>query len=439
MSPSTRILAPIGLASTDADALAALIAQVPAEHGAWRIGDVADADLVVVDLDSTDGVIGQADAITQDIPCVALDVPGGLARPLGVDALVAVLASVPARPRRAVFESVLMPPAAQASPSARSAGDMGDGPITRGSLQFGFAEPEDDTEIPFDQLFSPDLVGRIPDGNAGSATVVVDSTVAIGPDASAHGDAVTPAAPAADFAAGADADVASVSIENAVVNTDAPVAAPVTQRVDGEGRTAPFAADGAPAGDASATDAPAPAVAAKPAAPRASYPLVEYLTGKLIGLPSRIAPAGLPALVLDPQQQAFHADGDLATLAGYFELLLPRTQWMAVLPSQLAEVRARVPGRPYAVLRFWHALRGAARSLAPHLDPGGTYALRGDLPLAADLPRVQRVLAALAVPRGLAEVASQSGTSVVEVYEVVSALDAIGQLAWTPRKRPGTR
>jgi hypothetical protein len=112
---------------------------------------------------------------------------------------------------------------------------------------------------------------------------------------------------------------------------------------------------------------------------------------------------------------------------------------MAVLPSQLAEVRTRVPGRPYAVLRFWHALRGAGRSLAPHLDPGGTYALRGDLPLGADLPRVQRVLAALAAPRGLAEVASQSGTSVVEVYGVVSALDAIGQLGWTPRKRPGSR
>jgi hypothetical protein len=91
------------------------------------------------------------------------------------------------------------------------------------------------------------------------------------------------------------------------------------------------------------------------------------------------------------------------------------------------------------VLRFWHALRGAGRSLAPHLDPGGTYALRGDLPLGADLPRVQRVLAALAAPRGLAEVASQSGTSVVEVYGVVSALDAIGQLGWTPRKRPGSR
>ncbi len=433
MSPSTRTLAPIGLAPTDADTLALLIAQLPAAHGAWRIGDVADADLVVVNLDSTDGVIGQADAITQDIPCVALDVPGGLARPLDAAALAAVLAAVPARPRRAVFDSVLMPPAAQASTSANSVGDIGDGPITRGSLQFGLAEPEDDTEIPFDQLFSPDLVGRIPDGNAGSAPVLVEPMVAIEPDARAHGNT------AADHAALVDADLPAGPVDGAVLTVDTVAADPVTQRADGEARPAAAVDDRAAAGDAPAADAPAPPVAAKPAAPRASYPLVEYLTGKLIGLPSRIAPVGLPALVLDPQQQVFHAESDLATLAGYFELLLPRTQWMAVLPSQLAEVRARVPGRPYAVLRFWHALRGAGRSLAPHLDPGGTYALRGDLPLAADLPRAQRVLAALTVPRGLADVASQSGTSVVEVYEVVSALDAIGQLAWTPRKRPGVR
>jgi hypothetical protein len=436
MSPSHRILAPVGLAPADFAALAALVAQVPVAQGAWRIGDVSDADLVLVDLDTTDGVIGQADAITQDIPCVALDVPGGLARPLSVDALAAVLANVPARSPRVVVDAVVPPPPSPAAQSERYAAETLDAPITRGTLQFGLAEPDDDADMPFDQLFSPDLVGRIPDGNAGSATGTVEPMVPVGPEVRIED------VPSGGPASGDVAVVAPGMMDATVPVVEA--SAPPVPVGDGEDGSVPSAANArptSPPGDAGVAK-PAPALAAvvpKPAAPKASYPLVEYLTGKLIGLPSRVAPGGLPAIVLDPQRQVFHAEGDLAALAPYFDLLLSRTQWLAVLPSQLADVRVRVPGRPYAVLRFSHALRSAGRSLASHLDPGGTYALRGELPLEADLPRVQRVLAALAAPRGLAEIASQSGTSVVEVYEVVSALDAIGQLAWTPRKRPGAR
>jgi hypothetical protein len=99
-------------------------------------------------------------------------------------------------------------------------------------------------------------------------------------------------------------------------------------------------------------------------------------------------------------------------------------------------VRKEVPARPFDLLRWYHALRTQPQKLSPHLDPGGIYRLRTPLELTKDHPRGARIAAAMGTPKGLAEIASASATSVVEVYGVVSAFDAIGYLDWQPRAKP---
>jgi hypothetical protein len=199
-----------------------------------------------------------------------------------------------------------------------------------------------------------------------------------------------------------------------------------------EPAAAPAAATPAPA----TPPAPEP-VRAAPLAERAAYPLADYLSSALIGLPSRIALPGAPALVIDPQARSYHSTGDLAALEPYLQQRIPRTDWTALLPSMLKAVRAEVPARSFDLLLWYVALRGTER-LAPHLDPGGTYRLKRALDLSRDHPRGAKVAAAMAVPRALHEIATLSATSVVEVYRIVSAFDAIGYLEWQPRARVRT-
>lgn len=423
MNPSPRILAPVGLAEADVAALAALLPQVAERAGPWCLGDAARADLLLVDLESTDGVIAQAEALIGNVACIAVDQPGGLARPFVLDALVRVLDGVVGRDRPPAADPAGRPASSVVpahAPPATVAAPPVLGPIARGSLQFGLADADADGEISFEELYSPDLIDRIPDGNAvESATPAAPATADTGRDTEAvREESATQTTPIAADTSGPGTAGAGVAASVGATGAAEP-----------EARTAPLAP-------------PTAAEAAGRVLPKAAYPLIEYLTGTLIGLPSRIAPPGLPPLVIDPQARVFHAEGDLEALAPYHDLPLPRTQWLAVMPSQLAAIRQQIPARPYALLAFHHALRQAGRRLAPHLDPGGSYALKEGLPLGGDLPRVGRVLAVLGAPggpRGLAEVASQSTTSVVEVYAVVSALDAIGLLIWTPRRRAGAR
>jgi hypothetical protein len=165
--------------------------------------------------------------------------------------------------------------------------------------------------------------------------------------------------------------------------------------------------------------------------------LADYLSSALIGLPSRIALTGAPALVIDPQARSYHSTGDLAALEPYLRQRIPRTDWTALLPSMLKAVRAEVPARSFDLLLWYAALRGIER-LASHLDPGGTYRLKRALDLSRDHPRGARVATAMAAPRALHEIATLSATSVVEVYRIVSAFDAIGYLEWQPRARART-
>ena len=157
-------------------------------------------------------------------------------------------------------------------------------------------------------------------------------------------------------------------------------------------------------------------------------PLRDYLHKNLLGGPARAALAGAPELVLDPKERSFHAKGGLAALAAYCQADLARAAWQPVTTQDLARLRAQQPARPYAHLQWLDAFVQAGGRLARHLDPGGRFRLKGSALTDADVPHHARIVAALAAPAKLNEIAAASGAPMAAVFDLVSAYDAIGQI-----------
>jgi hypothetical protein len=357
----------------------------------WMLGDAAAADLVVFDPAHADGAVAAAAA--RGVPCVAIDADDEvelmLMRPFEIDGLMQLLVGAQSRlPER---------------PAALTANVVG------GAMQFGFGKQEaleaGGLGVSLEDFFTADLIGLIPNAKPGetsssaprwSARPTDDTllaAVAALPSAALSGDAQPPAA----------------------------VAPPVA------------IAPAAPALEAAIAElAQAPA----PVASRAHYPLLDYLQDGLIGLPSRIALDGAPPLVLDPATRSFHAAATLRELEPYLDTPLSRTQWAALLPSQLAALRGQQPGRPYDLLRWYQALRRVPPGVPPGVDPSASYRLAQPLDIAGNHLRAARIVAAMDVPRGIGEIANRSGCSVMEVYAVLGAFAAIGRLEQHARQRP---
>ena len=156
------------------------------------------------------------------------------------------------------------------------------------------------------------------------------------------------------------------------------------------------------------------------------HPLRDYLRKNLLGGPARAALEGAPELVLDPKAQSFHASGGLAALAAYCKAEFGQSAWRPVTTQDLSRLRTQQPARPYAHLQWLDAFVHAAGRLARHLDPGGRYRLKGAALTGADVPHHARIVAALATPAKLNEIATASGAPMAAVFDLVSAYDAIG-------------
>lgn len=157
-----------------------------------------------------------------------------------------------------------------------------------------------------------------------------------------------------------------------------------------------------------------------------NHPLRDYLHKNLLGGPARAALEGAPELVLDPKAQSFHASGGLAALAAYCKAEFGQSAWRPVTTQDLSRLRTQQPARPYAHLQWLDAFVHAAGRLARHLDPGGRYRLKGAALTGADVPHHARIVAALATPAKLNEIATASGAPMAAVFDLVSAYDAIG-------------
>jgi hypothetical protein len=434
-----RLIAFAGVGAEELAELRGLVARAgELLESPWRIADDHDADLVVVDAAQAEGLLAQTRAVGRGVPCVVLEAEDDpellLARPFEIDGLMQLL--VNAVPRL------------KARPSA----------VVGGADQFGYGRADIVPPPPADDLsladfFAADLIGLIPDARTAgeAAREAARETGAVGAPTDAlllaavaalPPDAVPGASvPGARASGGAAAASPSLALAGSSADLLAAVAAIPSARVE---EAAPLVAEPAavapappaPADPAPARDAPGDARATP--APRAQYPLVDYLDGSLIGLPSRVALDGAPPLVIDPIAKVFHFAGNLRQLEPYLDALLPRTQWSALLQSQLSLVRREHPGRPFELLRWHQALRRMPPGLPPGLDPGSLYSLRHALDLRADHPRAARIADAMKVPRGLGEIANVAATSVVEVYSVVGAFAAIGWLEQHARQKPGT-
>jgi hypothetical protein len=373
----------------------------------WSVSDAGLADLVVFDPAQPDGAAAQARAGERGVACVAIDADDDmdlmLMRPFEIDGLMQLLVSAQSR----------LP----ARPAAVAANVVG------GAMQFGFglgdAEPSGTVGVSLEAFFTADLIGLIPDAQPGEYSSSAPRWGA-GPTDDALLAAVA-ALPASALTGAGSVPAAVERVAEPAAGSAPAAAAPAVE---------PAAAVEAAAAAVEGRASPPPV-----APPRAVYPLLDYLQGALIGLPSRIVLAGAPPLVLDPASRAFHAAASLQELEPYLDTPLSRTQWTALLPSQLAAVRADIPARPFDLLWWYQALREVPPGVPPGVDPSASYRLAEPLEIAGDHLRAARIVGAMDVPRGIGEIANRAGCSVTEVYAVLGAFAAIGRLEQHARPR----
>lgn len=163
-------------------------------------------------------------------------------------------------------------------------------------------------------------------------------------------------------------------------------------------------------------------------------PLRAYLEEGLLGGPSRIELDGVPALVLDPKNAMFHAGNTLRALMPYCRTPLLRSVWQALTTTELVAIRENEPSQPYERLFWLDALVRSQGRLAAHLDPGGRYWLRRPFSAGEEFPVVARIAEALREPLRLHEIAAAAEAAMGDVFDTINAYDAIGCLAWEPRR-----
>ncbi len=162
----------------------------------------------------------------------------------------------------------------------------------------------------------------------------------------------------------------------------------------------------------------------------------DYLDGeRAIVTPSQILTNEAPALTLDPKNLVFHSAGGLSRLIPYCSRVLPAKDWKMVTTRELTQLRSNEPARPYAELIWLQAMLKGTSRLAGHLDPGGTYRLKGLVSAEAEFRDHGAIVPFMQNPARLNEIAADAGTSMDSVFNLVNAYDVIGLIEWTPRQR----
>lgn len=169
---------------------------------------------------------------------------------------------------------------------------------------------------------------------------------------------------------------------------------------------------------------------------------IDALLGRLRG-PVAIERPGLPLLLIEPGSDSYHCDAALAELEPYFlDPVTPR-ECQPLAHAQAARLRAATAEHPLVQLRWLGALLKSNGWLAPHLDPGGAYRIRKWVSMGSGYRRQYRIATTMLRPTRLHRIAASANATMAEVYDVVNACDAIGQLEWTPRASrhaaPGAR
>jgi hypothetical protein len=379
-----KYLAVIGLSEEDTAHLRLLLRKVAAELGQnWRWGTEENADLVIVGPSELAGQIARNRAFSGGRRCAVFDndepLRSGelrLHKPLKADSVVAALNDTGA-PSVDLGQPVLRANADfYADDTLNAEFQIEDEDAATARTRRGDAEPA----LGLDDLFKPDSEAAKPQF---AVPLQIDSETRIE----------------------RGSRVASARSDRRIADSVRGIRGP----------------DGKPEGINIAADDEADASLAS-----GKYPLRDYLRKNLLGGPARASLEAAPELVLDPKAKAFHAEGGLMALAPYCKTDLLRSTWRPVTTQELTRLRAQQPARPYAHLHWLDTLVHAGGRLARHLDPGGRFRLKGAALTGADVPHHAKVVAALAAPAKLNEIAAASGAPMAAVFDLVSAYDAIG-------------
>jgi hypothetical protein len=164
-------------------------------------------------------------------------------------------------------------------------------------------------------------------------------------------------------------------------------------------------------------------------------PLRDYLRQNLLGGPSTTLIEGAPPLTLDPKERKYHSAGGLRALAPYCKMDFTRAAWKTVTTQELTRLRSEEPAQPYVRLVWLDVLIRSGGRLASHLDPGGRYRLKAHPKTEPDFPNHARIVAAMEQqPLKLNEIAATSGVSMAEVFDMISAYEAVGLIEVESRK-----
>lgn len=163
------------------------------------------------------------------------------------------------------------------------------------------------------------------------------------------------------------------------------------------------------------------------------HTLWAYLTGDLLNAPRRLQRPGAPTLILDPVRRVFHSEALMRQLQVHCTLGTSLSDWSRLTTTELDRIRREQPAQPYNKLLWLDALTHGDGQLAAHLDPGGMYRLTAWLEIDDSLPRQQRIATSMVRTRRLHEISEVSRAPLADVFDTVSAFDAINQVEWSRR------
>jgi len=160
------------------------------------------------------------------------------------------------------------------------------------------------------------------------------------------------------------------------------------------------------------------------------------LEGTEVAAPAQIKFDGAPALTLDPKNSQVLAHAALSALAPYCREPILIKSLRMLTSRELNELRARESTYAFAdVIWLDQMLRGTGH-LGRKFDPAGTFRVKRPVPVERDFRKHGAILDIMLGPaKRLNEIAQEAGSSMDDVFDIVNAYDAIGELEWFAKPR----
>ncbi|MDQ2972463.1 MAG: hypothetical protein M3R20_05735, partial [Pseudomonadota bacterium] len=132
---------------------------------------------------------------------------------------------------------------------------------------------------------------------------------------------------------------------------------------------------------------------------------------------------------LDPHHRAWHTESTLKTLSAWCTRTLSSLDVQSVDDVQFSNVTAKMPGQPYARLKWLaHLVHGQGR-LDPGLDVNGRYKLARWPQSEREFPKHFRIATIMLKQAStLDEIAAYAGATIAEVADFINGYHAIGYI-----------